>query len=489
MVASSTPLRTLPSRKRVNQRFLTLLPVIALVGRPNVGKSTLFNRMTGTKDALVADFPGLTRDRMYGFARVGSGSDVSSLIVIDTGGVTGDQGQLDILMSRQVELAVEEAHVVIVMVDAQGCTAADEQIANQIRKTGKPLVLAVNKAEGQVSDEVISEFFVLGIGEPIAISATRGDRVHQMLDRALNLCPPADADVLSQSQLSGVRIAVLGRPNVGKSTLINRFLGEDRLLTLDEAGTTRDSISIPFESNDRAFVLVDTAGIRRRSRVQGIVEKFSVVKSLQALEEADAVIVLFDAQEGITDQDISLVGLILERGRALTVGVNKWDGLTEATRRALREQVDRQMPFLDFVDMHYISALHGSNIFDLLESAAKAAAAAVKDLPTPRLNEVLRDAISAHAPPVVGRGRVKLSYAHQGGKRPPTVVVHGNKTKRLPGSYRRYLINRFRRAFRLRGTPIRLELRSGQNPFEGRRNTLTPRQQRSRQRMQNRRGK
>ena len=281
MVASSTPLRTLPSRKRVNQRFLTLLPVIALVGRPNVGKSTLFNRMTGTKDALVADFPGLTRDRMYGFARVGSGSDVSSLIVIDTGGVTGDQGQLDILMSRQVELAVEEAHVVIVMVDAQGCTAADEQIANQIRKTGKPLVLAVNKAEGQVSDEVISEFFMLGIGEPIAISATRGDRVHQMLDRALNLCPPADADVLSQSQLSGVRIAVLGRPNVGKSTLINRFLGEDRLLTLDEAGTTRDSISIPFESNDRAFVLVDTAGIRRRSRVQGMVEKFSVVKSLQ----------------------------------------------------------------------------------------------------------------------------------------------------------------------------------------------------------------
>jgi GTP-binding protein len=422
---------------------------------------------------------------MYGFARAGDDPDARSLIVIDTGGVTGDQGELDKLMSRQVELAVEEAHVVILLVDAEGCTAADEQIANRIRKTGKPVVLAVNKAEGRVPDEVVSEFFVLGMGDPIAISATRGDGVHQMLNHALGLCPPADADFVSEQ--TGVRIAVLGRPNVGKSTLINRFLGEERLLTLDEAGTTRDSISIPFEYNDRTYVLVDTAGIRRRSRVQGMVEKFSVVKALQALEESDAVIVLIDAQEGVTEQDVSLVGLILERGRALTLGINKWDGLTEHTRRTLREQLDRQLPFLDFVDMHFVSALHGSNIFDLLKSASIAAAAALKDLPTPRLNEVLRDAITAHAPPVVGRGRIKLSYAHQGGKRPPTVVIHGNQTKRLPGSYRRYLINRFRRAFRLKGTPIRLELRTGKNPFKGRRNILTPRQMRSRQRARNRR--
>jgi len=426
---------------------------------------------------------------MYGFAREGSGSDARSLIVIDTGGVTGDQGKLDTLMNRQVDLAVEEAHVVIQLVDAEGCTAADEQIASRIRKTGKPFVLAVNKAEGQVPDEVVSEFFVLGIGDPIAISATRGDRVDQLLNYALAKCVLGDTDIFSQPEPAGIRIAVLGRPNVGKSTLINRFLGEERLLTLDEAGTTRDSISIPFESNDRAFVLVDTAGIRRRSRVQGMVEKFSIVKALQALEEADAVIVLVDAQEGVTVQDISLVGLILERGRALTIGINKWDGLAQSARRTLREQIDRQMPFLDFVDVHFISALHGSNIFDLLNSAAQAAVAAVMDMPTPRLNEVLRDAISAHAPPVVGRGRVKLSYAHQGGKRPPTVVIHGNQTKRLPGSYRRYLINRFRRAFRLRGTPIRLELRTGHNPFKGRRNALTPRQLRSRQRARNRRSK
>jgi GTP-binding protein len=487
MAVRSTPSRTLPAKKRVSQRSITLLPVLALVGRPNVGKSTLFNRLTGTKDALVADFPGLTRDRMYGFAR--TGADARPLIVIDTGGVTGDQGELDVLMNRQVELAVEEANVVILLVDAEGRTAADEQIANRIRKTGKPVVLVVNKAEGRVADEVISEFFALGIGDPIAISATRGDRVDQVLNHALEQCPSADADLMLQPQQAGLRIAVLGRPNVGKSTLINRYLGEERLLTLNRPGTTRDSISIPFEFDDRSFVLVDTAGIRRRARVQGMVEKFSVVKALQALEEADAVIVLFDAHEGITEQDISLVGLILDRGRALTVGVNKWDGLTEQQRRAVRDQLDRQLPFLDFVDMHFVSALHGSNIFDLLDSAAVAAAAALSELPTPRLNEILRDAMIAHAPPIVGRGRPKLSYAHQGGKRPPTVVIHGNQTKRLPGTYRRYLINRFRRAFRLRGTPIRLELRTGKNPFEGRRNILTPRQIKSRQRTRNRRNK
>jgi GTP-binding protein len=467
-----------------------VLPVLALVGRPNVGKSTLFNRLTGTKDALVADYPGLTRDRQYGFARVPAGEDsvARSAIVIDTGGVTGDRRELDVQMSRQVESAVAEAHVVILMVDGEaGLTAGDEAVAELVRRTGKPVVLAVNKTEGRASEESVAEFYALGIGEPIAISSTRGDRVPALLEAALSMCPPAPAEVAGETAAQGTRIAGIGKPNVGKSTLINRFLGEERLVTQDEAGTTRDSIAIPFEYEGAAFVLVDTAGIRRRARVTGMIEKFSIVKSLQALEEADAVIVLIDAREGVTEQDTSLIGLVLQRGRALTLGVNKWDGLTERQRSELRGELDRQLPFLDFVDTHFISALHGSNIFDILSSADDAARAAVRDMSTRVLNDVLHEAIQAHPPPVVRRHRIKLSYAHQGGKRPPTIVIHGNQTERLPGSYRRYLVKRFRRAFRLRGTPVRIELRTGRNPYEGRRNKLTPRQVRSRDRVRRRR--
>ena len=469
-----------------------MLPVIALVGRPNVGKSTLFNRLTGTRDALVADYPGLTRDRQYGFARLPAelraAAGANSLIVVDTGGVTGDQGELDLQMSKQVELAVLESHVVILMVDGEsGMTAGDENLAELIRRTGKPVVLVVNKTEGRAADESAAEFYALGIGDPIAISATRGDRVQGMLETALDLCPPATPDSLPEGETGGTRIAVIGKPNVGKSTLINRLLGEERLVTQGEAGTTRDSIAIPFDFDGQPFVLVDTAGIRRKARVTEMIEKFSIVKSLQALEEADAVIMLIDAREGMTEQDTSLIGLILQRGRAMTLGVNKWDGLSDRRRSDLRDELDRQLPFLDFVDTHFISALHGSNIFDVLNSADKAAQAAVRDLPTSRLNEVLQEAIQAHPPPIVRRHRVKLSYAHQGGKRPPTIVIHGNQTQRLPGTYRRFLVNRFRKAFRLKGTPIRIELRTGRNPYEGRRNKLTPRQVRSRDRVRKRR--
>lgn len=467
-----------------------MLPVLALVGRPNAGKSTLFNRLTGTQDALVADYPGLTRDRQYGFARVPTHLDAerASAIVIDTGGVTGDQGELDLQLSRQVESAVAEAHVVIVMVDGEiGLTAGDEAVADLVRRTGKPVLLAVNKTEGRPSEESVAEFYALGLGDPIAISATRGDRIGAMLEAALRLCPAPTAETAPEVESSGTRIAVIGRPNVGKSTLINRFLGEERLLTQDVAGTTRDSIAIPFDCDGQPFVLVDTAGIRRRARVRGTIEKFSVVKALQALEEADAVILLIDAREGVTEQDTSLIGLVLQRGRALTLGVNKWDGLSERQRSDLRKELERRLPFLDFVDTHFVSALHGSNIFDLLQSADAAAGAAVRDLPTRALNDVLHEATQAHPPPVVRRHRIKLSYAHQGGKRPPTIVIHGNQTQRLPGSYRRFLVNRFRRAFRLRGTPIRIELRSGRNPYEGRRNKLTPRQLRSRERIRRRR--
>jgi len=461
-----------------------VLPVLALVGCPNVGKSTLFNRLTGTRDALVADFPGLTRDRLYGFVWSAAGA----AIVVDTGGLTGEQAELDRRMSLQVETAVGEATVVLQLVDGNvGCTAGDEDIAAALRKIGKPVLLVVNKTEGRVDAELTGDFYRLGVGDPIAISAVRGDRVNAMIERALELCPPQAAEQPAMATSDGMRIAVLGRPNVGKSTLINRCIGEDRLVTFDESGTTRDSIAVPFTFEDEPFVLVDTAGIRRRAKVRETIEKFSVVKALQALEEADAVIVLIDAREGLTEQDISLIGLILERGRALTLGVNKWDGLSERRRADLRDSLERQLPFLDFVETFFISALHGSNIVDLLRAASRAAVAAVRDLPTSELNSILQAAIEAHPPPVVRQRRVKLSYAHQGGKRPPVIVIHGNQTKRLPGSYQRYLINRFRKAFRLKGTPIRLELRTGKNPFEGRRNRLTPRQQRSRNRIRKRR--
>jgi GTP-binding protein len=459
-----------------------MLPVVALVGRPNVGKSTLFNHLTGTRDALVADYPGLTRDRLYGFAHLGD----RGVLLIDTGGLTGEPAELDASMARQVGLAVEEAQVIVFLVEGPaGVTAGDLAVADQLRRTGKPVIVAVNKTEGQAAATAVAEFHALGLGDPVAVAATTGARIGALVERVLALCPAGDG--VQPPLPAGLRIAVVGRPNVGKSTLINRYLGEDRLVTQDQAGTTRDSIAIPFRVDERDYVLVDTAGIRRRAKVTDTIEKFSVVKALQAVEEADAVIVLLDAREGVTEQDVSLIGLILERGRALALGLNKWDGLPESKRADVRRALDRRLPFLDFVDCHFISARHGSNIHELLRSAAKAAAAAVRDLPTPRLNDVLRAAVQAHPPPIVRRFRAKLSYAHQGGKRPPVVVIHGNQTDRLPAAYRRYLVNCFRKAFRLRGTPLRVELRTTENPFAGRRNRLTPRQQRHRQRVQRRR--
>ncbi len=463
-----------------------MLPVIALVGRPNVGKSTLFNALTGTRAALVADFPGLTRDRLYGYATLAG----QQAIVIDTGGLTSKIDALRTLIERQVAYAVAEADVVVLVVEAaDGPLPDDHAIVARIRKAGKPAVLAINKSEGREPLQLGAAFYELGLGEPVAISALQGDRLALLATRVLAEMPAAPAgasDEAAPPSLAGTRIAVIGRPNVGKSTLINRYLGEERLLTSDEAGTTRDSIQVSFSHDEHNFVLVDTAGIRRKARVDEMIERFSIVKSLQALEEADAVLLLLDARTGVTEQDVSLIGLALERGRALAIGINKWDRLPTDQREQVRSDLDRRLPFLDFADIHYISALHGTAIYDLLGSGRRAAEAAVRDLATPELNRVLKDAVQAYPAPMANRSRIKLTYAHQGGRRPPLIVVHGNQTDALPQSYRRYLVGCFRKAFRLRGTPIRIELRTGKNPFAGRRNKLTPRQVKRRERVQTR---
>ncbi|MDH5621490.1 MAG: ribosome biogenesis GTPase Der [Gammaproteobacteria bacterium] len=460
-----------------------MLPVIALIGRPNVGKSTLFNRLTKSRDALVADFPGLTRDRQYGFGRLGP----VPYIVIDTGGVAGGEDGIEEVMVEQTIRALKEADVAIIMVDGRsGRTSADEHVAALARRHAKRTWLAVNKAEGLDEAMANSEFHSLGLGNPIAVSAAHGDRIAAMMDDVLAPFVGDDSEAEEDETRPddhALRIAVVGRPNVGKSTLINRLLGEDRLVVYDQPGTTRDSIAVPFERDGRHYLLIDTAGIRRKARVHETVEKFSIVKALQAIEQAEVVIAVLDAQEGVTEQDVSLLGLVMERGRALVVVTNKWDGLSADHRKKVREDLERRLPFLDFAERITISALHGTAVGDLLPAAVRAYNAAMRDMSTTELTNELQAAIITHSPPIVRGRRIKLRYAHQGGRNPPVIVIHGNQTDALPESFRRYLINRFRKAFKLKGTPVRLVFKKGENPYEGRRNTLTPRQQRSRKRL------
>lgn len=439
-------------------------PVIALVGRPNVGKSTLFNRLTRSRDALVADLPGLTRDRHYGEGRMGE----RPFLVIDTGGFepVAKDGILH-EMAKQTRQAVAEADVVIFIVDGrQGLTPHDKTITDFLRRTGRQVMLVVNKAEGMKYTTVAADFYELGLGDPYVISAAHGDGVADLVDEALDsVLAGRPEEAPEDPAVRGIRIAIVGRPNVGKSTMVNTLLGEERVIAFDMPGTTRDSIEIPFERGGRHYTLIDTAGIRRKGKVFEAIEKFSVVKTLQSISEANVVLLLLDAQQDISEQDAHIAGFVLEAGRALVVGVNKWDGLTTDQRDHIKREMDRKLSFLSFAKFHFISALKSTGIAPLIKSIDAAYAAAMVKLPTPQLTRALQEALDHQQPRRKGSVRPKLRYAHQGGQNPPVIVIHGNTLNAIDDSYKRYLEKHFRESFSLVGTPLRIELRSGKNPF------------------------
>ncbi|MDY4479929.1 ribosome biogenesis GTPase Der [[Pasteurella] aerogenes] len=490
-------------------------PVVALVGRPNVGKSTLFNRLTRTRDALVADFPGLTRDRKYGQANV-AGYD---FIVIDTGGIDGTEEGVEEKMAEQSLLAIEEADIVLFLVDARaGLTPADIGIANYLRqRQHKTTVVVANKTDGIDADSHCAEFYQLGLGEIAQIAAAQGRGVTALMEQVL--APLAEKmiqsaveieeesqdewdqdfdfdneedtqlldEALAEEQLeeddNNIKIAIVGRPNVGKSTLTNRILGEERVVVYDLPGTTRDSIYIPMERDGQAYTIIDTAGVRKRGKVHLAVEKFSVIKTLQAIQDANVVLLTIDAREGVSDQDLSLLGFILNAGRSLVIVVNKWDGLDQEVKDRVKSELDRRLDFIDFARVHFISALHGSGVGNLFESIQEAYACAMQKMTTSMLTRILQMATDEHQPPMVSGRRIKLKYAHPGGYNPPIIVIHGNQMERLPDSYKRYLSNYYRRSLKIIGSPIRILFQEGNNPFAGRRNKLTPNQLRKRKRL------
>ena len=524
-----------------------MLPVVALVGRPNVGKSTLFNRLTRTRDALVADFPGLTRDRKYGQANY----DGYQFIVIDTAGVHGDEEGIDAEMASQSLRAIDEADVVLFMVDARdGITAADMGIATHLRRLGKKAYVVANKIDGIDANAARADFFELGLGDVHGIAAAHGRGVEQLLqecfdplldeypdvrirnagsdDVAVNLDAegnPIDSDgnivepdedgnvydgdgnivdadgniIDHEGNIIGqlgdrshdeidydalpLKLAIVGRPNVGKSTLTNRILGEERVVVYDMPGTTRDSIYIPMEREGRQYILIDTAGVRRRGRIDETVEKFSVIKTLQAIEDANVVIAVIDARETVSDQDLNLIGFALNAGRSIVIAVNKWDGLSHDHREEIKRELDRRLGFVDFARVHFISALHGSGVGNLFESVLEAYASASARVGTAKLTRILETAVEDHQPPLVSGRRVKLKYAHAGGYNPPRVIIHGNQVDSLPGSYKRYLMNYFRKSLAVMGTPIKVEFKESVNPFAGRKNKLTMTQMRKRKRL------
>ena len=440
-----------------------MTPVIALVGRPNVGKSTLFNRLTRTRDALVADFPGLTRDRKYGNGMLGG----KTYTVIDTGGISGDEDGIDAAMAEQSLAAIDEADIVLFLVDARdGLSPADQAIANHLRVNPKNTWLVVNKTDGLDEASATAEFWELGLNEPRPIAAAHGRNVTALIDEVLEPFPERDESIPADTGTKGIRIGVIGRPNVGKSTLVNRLLGEERVVVFDEAGTTRDAIEIPFERRGKPYVLVDTAGVRRRKNVSEIAEKFSIIKTLEAIKECHVAIVVLDGRSGLVEQDLHLLDYVLTTGRALVLAINKWDGLEHEAKEKMRAEIKRRLGFADYADLHFISALHGTGVGDLYPSLERAFASANAHWSTNRLTTILQDAVEAHQPPLVRGRRIKLRMAHQGGSNPPIIVVHGNQTESLPEAYRRYLTNTFRKVLKVRGTPMRFEFRSGKNPFD-----------------------
>lgn len=458
-----------------------MMPVVALVGRPNVGKSTLFNALTRSRDALVADLPGVTRDRHYGVCRLGE----RPFVLVDTGGLSGQRIDIDELTEKQVQHAIDEAGVCVLLVDArEGLLPQDRSILDRLRRAGKPVLLAVNKTDGLDVQTALAEFATLGVAATFAIASAHARGVDTLLSTALPLLPADDdAEAMQDQAYAGTRVAIIGRPNVGKSTLVNRLLGEDRVVVSEVAGTTRDAIHVPLLRDGKQYTLVDTAGVRRRGRVDDALEKFSVIKTLQAIAAAEVAVVMLDAGEGVTDQDLALIGQVLDAGRALVIVANKWDGLERYDRERCKAGLERKLGFVAWAKIVFLSALHGSGLRELMRAIDRAGAAAARQLGTSDLTRALERAVAAHQPPLVRGHSPKLRFAHPGGEHPPTIVIHGNRTKHIADSYRRYLENFFRKRYKLEGTPIRIEFREGENPYAGKRNVPTKGQQRKRQRM------
>ena len=457
-----------------------MLPLVALVGRPNVGKSTLFNALTRSRDALVHDEPGVTRDRNYGVCRR---IEERPFMLVDTGGLSGEEAGLAGLTAQQARVGVDEADVVLFVVDArEGVLPLDATILGWLRKSAKPLLLVINKTDGLDAQAALADFARFGIAEPLAVSSAHQRGIPELLD-AIAPRLPADTATETLADPDRLRLAIVGRPNVGKSTLVNRVLGEERVIASEAPGTTRDSISVDLERDGRKYQLIDTAGIRRRGKIEDAIEKFSVIKTLQSMEAAQVVVLMLDASEGVTEQDATVLGHVLDAGRAFVIAINKWDGLTTYQREQCEAMLSRKLAFVQWAEKVHISAKHGSGLRELFKAIGRAHASATRKFSTSEVNKAIEIATQSFPPPSVRGHAAKMRYAHPGGESPPTFIVHGNRLRAIPDSYRRYLENFFRQRFKLVGTPVRFEFREGTNPYEGKRNVLTERQQRSRQRM------
>ena len=457
-----------------------MLPVVAIVGRPNVGKSTLFNALTRTRDALVADMPGVTRDRQYGISRVGR----QPCLLVDTGGLISNAEGIDYLTAQQVHQAIDEAELVLFIVSARdGLMAEDEEIASVLRRASKRVLMVANKIDGMEIETALADFASLGMGDLLPVTATHRRGLDAMMKVVDSILPEQMESEEPEDDTDRLRLAIIGRPNVGKSTLVNRLLGEERVMAFDQPGTTRDTISVMLERDGQQYELIDTAGVRRRSRISDVVEKFSTIKALQAIERAHVVVLMLDASEGLTDQDTTLLGHVLTQGRAMVIALNKWDGLDPDHRKQVKSELDRRLQYVTWAQRVTLSALHGSGIQELMRAVKKAWRSALMDFSTPELTRVLQQAFDAHQPPMKLGRTAKLRYAHAGGKLPPRIIIHGSRTDTIPDGYRRYLVNKFISHFKLKGTPLVIQFRDSDNPYKDRKNKLTRRQQEKRKRL------